>query len=126
MKFYNKLYPESYLFLKSGVVKFNKGVYETNNIDTINELKQLGYHSDYIDITSELKNLENLSTRSVTTENAVSTLPDIGNKLGGTFKVPVRWTMEKIMAFAKDNDIKLPDKIKKADAIKIIETSMTK
>lgn len=109
MIFYSRLFPNLTVILGDVSIKFKDGEYRTDDTKECKLLKEAGF-----DYSMELKDTE------------IVKIEPVVEQVKEAFKVPKRWTLEKILEFAVENKIDLPENVSKSDAIEIVEKAMAK
>ncbi len=108
IRFYSPLFPNLTVSIYHYSIKFNKGIYDTDNPKEIEALKNLGFGYDVITSDDEGTNAE---------EHIVASVNDVKHT------IPSRWSKEKIMEYVRENNIELPnDEMTKAELVEYIES----
>lgn len=106
IRFYSGVYPNIKVSIYNYTIKFNKGIYDTDNHKEIEALKRLGFRWEILG--------------KIQIEDSSMSVDDKG-KIKHT--IPARWSKEKIISYAKDNNIELPRyEMTRAELVAYIES----
>lgn len=101
MRFLSTQFPNMSVVYGKKVIKFNNGVYETNDPNEQKTLKNLGFPY----VNTIVKDKEEIK------------------KSTPTHEIPKRWTKSKILKYAKEHNIKIPETLNtKNEIVEYIES----